>query len=51
MYFKVKGLDKVKVMDYVMLRVVEFMLLKGYDWFVVIDREIMVDKECVEMLL
>lgn len=47
MYFKVKGFDKGKVMDYVMFCVVEFMLLEGYDWFVVIDWEILVDKEIV----
>ena len=47
-HFKAKGSDKAKAMDYAMLRAAELTLLKGYDWFVVTDRETMVDKERVE---
>ena len=43
-HFKAKGSDKAKAMDYAMLRAAELTLLKGYDWFVVTDRETMVDK-------
>lgn len=47
-HFKAKGTDKGKAMDYAMLRAAELTLLEGYDWFVVTDRETMVDKETVE---
>eukprot|EP01093_Parvamoeba_rugata_P011593 TRINITY_DN31_c0_g2_i4.p1 TRINITY_DN31_c0_g2~~TRINITY_DN31_c0_g2_i4.p1 ORF type:complete len:117 (+),score=25.58 TRINITY_DN31_c0_g2_i4:127-477(+) len=35
-------------MDYAMYRAAELTLLKGYDWFVVTERETLVDKERVE---
>ena len=35
-------------MDYAMLRAAELTLLEGYDWFVVTDRETLVDKETVQ---
>ena len=47
-HFKAKGTDKAKAMDYAMLRAAELTLLEGYDWFVVTDRETLVDKETVQ---
>ncbi|APD91413.1 hypothetical protein FJN13_17525 [Alteromonas mediterranea] len=47
-HFKAKGSDKGKAMDYAMLRAAEVTLLEGYDWFVVTDRETLVDKETVQ---
>ena len=47
-HFKAKGSDKGKAMDYAMLRAAELTLLEGYDWFVVTDREPLVDKETVQ---
>jgi len=47
-HFKAKGSDKGKAMDYAMLRAAELTLLEGYDWFVVTDRETLVDKETVQ---
>ena len=47
-HFKAKGSDKSKAMDYAMLRAAELTLLEGYDWFVVTDRETLVDKETVQ---
>ena len=47
-HFKAKGTDKGKAMDYAMLRAAELTLLEGYDWFVVTDRETLVDKETVQ---
>ena len=47
-HFKGRGSDKSKAMDYAMYRSAELTLLKGYDWFVVTDRETMVDKERVQ---
>tara|TARA_B100000953_G_C17948922_1_gene399324 strand:- start:275 stop:796 length:522 start_codon:yes stop_codon:yes gene_type:complete len=48
-HFKAKGSDKGKAMDYAMLRAAEVTLLEGYDWFVVTDRETLVDKETVQI--
>ena len=48
-YFKGKGSDKTKAMDYAMLRAAEITLDQGYDWFVVANRETMVDREKVSM--
>ena len=47
-HFKAKGSDKGKAMDYAMLRAAELTLLEGYEWFVVTDRETLVDKETVQ---
>ena len=47
-HVKAKGSDKGKAMDYAMLRAAELTLLEGYDWFVVTDRETLVDKETVQ---
>ena len=47
-HFKAKSSDKGKAMDYAMLRAAELTLLEGYDWFVVTDRETLVDKETVQ---
>lgn len=47
-HFKAKGSDKGKAMDYAMLRAAEVTLLEGCDWFVVTDRETLVDKETVQ---
>lgn len=47
-HFKARGSDKGKAMDYAMLRAAELTLLGGYDWFVVTDRETLVDKETVQ---
>jgi uncharacterized protein YceK len=47
-HFKAKGSDKPKAMDYAMLRAAELTLLEGYDWFVVTDRETLLDKETVQ---
>ena len=47
--FKGRGTDKSKAMDYAMLRAAELTLEQGYDWFVVTDREILVDKENVQL--
>lgn len=46
-HFKAKGSDKGKAMDYAMLRAAELTLLESYDWFVVTDRETLIDKETV----
>lgn len=48
-YFKGKGSDKTKAMDYAMLRAAEVTLNEGYDWFVVANRETMVDREKVSV--
>ncbi len=47
-HFKAKGSDKSKAMDYAMLRAAELTLLQGYEWFVVTDRETLVDKKTVQ---
>ncbi len=47
-HFKARGSDKAKAMDYAMLRAAEVTLENGYDWFVVNDRETLVDKESVQ---
>lgn len=47
--FKARGTDKGKAMDYAMLRAAELTLAQGYDWFLVTDRETLVDKENVQL--
>jgi len=47
-HFKAKGTDKSKAMDYAMLRASELTLLASYDWFVVTNRETLIDKETVQ---
>ncbi len=47
--FKARGTDKSKAMDYAMLRAAELTLEQEYDWFVVTDRETLVDKEHVQV--
>lgn len=44
-HFKAKGSDKVKAMDYAMLRAAEVTLNNEYDWFVVTHRETLVDNQ------
>ncbi|MCW8109124.1 hypothetical protein OPS25_11510 [Alteromonas ponticola] len=46
-HFKARGTDRAKAMDYAMLRAAEVTILNDYDWFVVTDRETLVDKERV----
>ncbi|WP_308364950.1 MULTISPECIES: hypothetical protein [unclassified Microbulbifer] len=47
--FKARGDDRDRAMDYALLRAAELTLLKGYDWFVVVNRESMVDRKETEM--
>jgi hypothetical protein len=47
--FKARGTDKSKAMDYAMLRAAELTLEQNYDWFLVTDRETLVDKEAVQV--
>ncbi|WP_343034715.1 CC0125/CC1285 family lipoprotein [Alteromonas ponticola] len=47
-HFKARGTDRAKAMDYAMLRAAEVTILNDFDWFVVTDRETLVDKERVE---
>ncbi len=47
-HFKARGSDKSRAMDYAMLRAAEVTLENGYDWFIVTDRETLVDKETVQ---
>ncbi|MBT80579.1 MAG: hypothetical protein CL587_09345 [Alteromonadaceae bacterium] len=46
-YFKARGSDKTRAMDYAMLRAAEITLENQYDWFTVTERETLVDKETV----
>ncbi len=46
-HFKARGSDRAKAMDYAMLRAAEVTILNDYDWFIVTDRETLVDKERV----
>ncbi|MDG6099564.1 hypothetical protein EXU34_19070 [Alteromonas sp. ZYF713] len=46
-YFKGRGSDKTKAMDYAMLRAAEVTIEQGYDWFVVANRETLIDREKV----
>jgi hypothetical protein len=48
-HFKARGSDKVKAMDYAMLRAAEVTLNNGYDWFVVTHRETLVDDQRQEL--
>ena len=44
-HFKARGSDRAKAMDYAMLRAAEVTLQQGYEWFAVVDRETLVDKQ------
>ncbi len=46
-HFKARGSERAKAMDYAMLRAAEVTILNDYDWFIVTDRETLVDKERV----
>lgn len=46
-HFKAFGTDKMKAMDYVMLRAAEVTLENGYSWFKVTNRQTTIDKENV----
>ena len=46
-YFTGRGSDKTKEMDYAMLRAAEVTIEQGYDWFVVANRETLIDREKV----
>lgn len=48
-HFKAYGTDKIKAMDYVMLRASELTLESGYTWFKVTDRQTSIDKEDVDI--
>lgn len=43
--YKARGDARDKAMDYALLRSAELTLLKGYDWFMVVDRETLRDRE------
>ncbi|MEX1034259.1 MAG: hypothetical protein WDZ30_12920 [Cellvibrionaceae bacterium] len=43
--FKARGESRDKAMDYALLRSAELTILKGYDWFVIVDRETVMDRE------
>lgn len=42
--FKTRGDNALEAMDYALLRAAELTLSKGYDWFVVVDRETQVNR-------
>lgn len=46
--FKGRGSDTTKAMDYAMLRAAELTLEQGYDWFVVANKETLVDRQRTE---
>lgn len=45
--FTQRGNDTAQAMDYALLRAAEVTLLQGYDWFSVVDRQTLVDREKV----
>jgi len=47
--FKARGDERDQAMDYTLLRAAELTLLKGYDWFVVVNRETLIDRKETEM--
>lgn len=45
--FKARGTDKSQAMNYAMLRAAEVTLQEGYDWFLIVHRDTLVDRESV----
>lgn len=45
--FKTRGDNIPEAMDYALLRAAELTLLKGYDWFVVVDRQTQLSRRSV----
>jgi hypothetical protein len=43
--FKARGDNRGKAVDYALLRAAELTLMNGYDWFVVVDRETVVERD------
>lgn len=45
--FKARGTDKSQAMNYAMLRAAEVTIQEGYDWFLIVHRDTLVDRERV----
>ncbi|MCU4677080.1 hypothetical protein N7931_15710 [Catenovulum sp. 2E275] len=46
--FKTRGDDKLMVMDFALLRAAELTKQQGYDWFVVVSRDTLIDQKSVQ---